>query len=173
MRCFVALWPDPAARARLAALTAEQQARFPQARPMRTENLHLTLAFIGELDEPQARAVAQAVAGIDSLPFDWTLDRIGAFARAQVLWAGGPRSEALEALAARARATLDALAIHFDRKPFVAHVTLLRDLPRAQANKAVQPIAPPLLWHAARPVLLRSATEAGRLRYVEVAPPSG
>ncbi|MFN7573384.1 MAG: RNA 2',3'-cyclic phosphodiesterase [Betaproteobacteria bacterium] len=173
MRCFVALWPDPATRARLAALTAEQQARFPQARPMLAENLHLTLAFIGELDDPQARAVAQAVARIDCTPLDWTLDRVGAFARAQVLWAGGPRSEPLDALAAQVRATLDALAIRYDRKLFAAHVTLLRDLPRAQASKAAQPIAPPPLWHAARPVLLRSATEAGRLRYVEVAPPTG
>lgn len=170
MRSFVALWPDAAARARLAVLAAEQQARFPQARAMRSENLHLTLAFIGELAEPDARAVAQAVARIDTPPFDWTLDCIGAFARARVLWAGGSRSEPLEALAAQVRARLDALAIRYDRKPFAAHVTLLRDLPRALAEQAGQPLAPPIAWHAARPVLLHSTTEDGRLRYRELAP---
>ena len=168
MRCFVALWPDAAARARLAALADEQGTLHRGARAMRAENLHLTLAFIGELDEPRARAAAQAVVRLEAPPFVWTLERLGVFARARVLWAGGPRCEALEALATRVRAALDALAIAYDRKPFAAHATLLRNLPRSAAHTAASPIAPPIVWRAARPVLLRSATEAGRLRYVEV-----
>jgi 2'-5' RNA ligase len=167
MRCFVALWPDDAARARLAQLAAGQQARFAPARAMRAENLHLTLAFIGEADEPTATAVAAALRAIEVVPFDWRLDTLGAFERAQVLWAGGPREPRLDALAAAVRARLDALAVRYDRTPFLAHVTLLRDLPRAQAATAAQPLEPPIAWPVTRPVLLRSSTEPGGLRYIE------
>ena len=46
-RCFVALQPDEAALDRLDRLAGEEHARFPSARRVRRENLHLTLAFIG------------------------------------------------------------------------------------------------------------------------------
>ena len=129
-RCFVALQPDEAALDRLDRLAGEEHARFPSARRVRRENLHLTLAFIGALEADRARLVAAALAGQTATPFDWLLDSVGAFAGARVLWVGGADAQ-LEALAARARALLDELAVRFDRKPFVAHVTLLRDLPRA------------------------------------------
>lgn len=170
MRCFVALWPDDAARERLAAVAREQQRRFPRARAMRAENLHLTLAFIGELDETRAAKVA---AVLDALPFEsfgWTLDAVGAFDRARVLWAAGPDCAPLAALAQRVRALLDELRVRYDRKPFVAHVTLLRDLTRDDARRAAAPIAPPVVWRADRPQLLQSVQREGRLRYERFVP---
>ncbi len=170
MRCFVALWPDHAARKRLVAVTREQQRRFPRARAMRPDNLHLTLAFIGELDTARA---AQVAAELDRLPFEsftWTLDAVGAFDRARVLWAAGPDCVALAALAQRVRALLDVMHMPYDRKPFVAHVTLLRELTRDEARRAAAPIAPPIVWRADRPQLLQSAQRDGRLCYERVAP---
>lgn len=170
MRCFVALWPDDAARERLAAIAREQQRRFARARAMRAENLHLTLAFIGELDETRAAKVAAA---LDALPFEsfaWTLDAVGAFERAHVLWAAGPDCAPLAVLAQRVRALLDELHVRYDRKPFVAHVTLLRDLARADARRAAAPIAPPVVWRADRPQLLQSVQREGRLRYERFVP---
>jgi 2'-5' RNA ligase len=170
MRCFVALWPDDAARERLAAVAREQQRRFPRARAMRPENLHLTLAFIGELDAARA---AQIAAELDALPFEsfaWTLDAVGAFERARVLWAAGPDCAPLAALAQRVRTLLNELHVAYDRKPFVAHVTLLRDLTREESRRAAGPIAPPIVWHADRPQLLQSAQREGCLRYERVAP---
>lgn len=170
MRCFVALWPDDAARERLAAVAREQQRRFPRARAMRAENLHLTLAFIGELDAARAAQVAGA---LDALPFEsfaWTLDAVGAFERARVLWAAGPDCAPLAVLAQRVRALLDQLHVRYDRKPFVAHVTLLRDLARDDARRAAAPIAPPVAWRAARPQLLQSVQRDGPLRYERFVP---
>ncbi len=168
-RCFVALQPDEAALDRLDRLAGEEHARFPSARRVRRENLHLTLAFIGALEADRARLVAAALAGQTATPFDWLLDSVGAFAGARVLWVGGADAQ-LEALAARARALLDELAVRFDRKPFVAHVTLLRDLPRAAAGDAARRIEPPILWRARAPLLLESRTDAGGVRYLPLAP---
>ncbi len=98
LRCFVALQPDQAALERLDRLADEQHARFPMARRMRRENLHLTLAFIGALQAERARQVAARLAVEEPSPFDWSLDELGAFAGARVLWVGGAEAQ-LEALA--------------------------------------------------------------------------
>jgi len=167
IRCFVALQPDEAARDRLDQLAREQQARFPAARRMRRENMHLTLAFIGALDAELAQQVAARLAAEPFAPFDWTLDAIGAFAGARVLWAGGSNAQ-LQALAARARRLLDDLNVPFDRKPFVTHVTLLRNVPREAAREAAHAIVPPIPWHAGAPVLLESRIDVQGLRYTPV-----
>jgi len=167
IRCFVALQPDEAARARLDAVAAEQHRRYPAARRMRAENLHLTLAFIGALGLSQAREVAARLSALRHEPFDWALDAVGSFGRARVLWAGGMDAR-LDALASQARQLLDELGVAYDRKPFVAHVTLLRKLPRAATLEPPRRIEPPIVWRARQPVLLESRAEADGTRYVPV-----
>lgn len=167
IRCFVALQPDQAALDRLDQLACEQQARFPSARRMRRENLHLTLAFIGALDADRARQVAARLAAEPTAPVEWSLDSVGAFAAARVLWVGGNDAR-LEALAARSRRLLDDLGVPFDRKPFVAHVTLLRNVPREAAREAIRRLEPPIAWHAGPPVLLESSAGAEGIRYLPV-----
>ena len=169
IRCFVALQPDQGALQWLDRLAAEQHARIPAARRTRRENLHLTLAFIGALEADRAREVAARLATEACMPFDWSLDAVGAFGGARVLWAGGA-SPQLDALAARARRLLDELDVRYDRKPFVAHVTLLRNVPRDAASHAAHRLEPPILWHARAPVLLESRTDANGVRYLPVAP---
>lgn len=56
IRCFVALAPDSATRQRLQALP-----RMGRARPVLPEDLHLTLAFLGDLDAERAHALARAL----------------------------------------------------------------------------------------------------------------
>ena len=51
------------------------------------ENMHLTLAFIGDYPEPQA--VMDALSGVEFAPFDLALDGIGSFG--DLWWAGWKR----------------------------------------------------------------------------------
>jgi 2'-5' RNA ligase len=171
LRCFVALQPEAAARDRLDELALAQHGRFPHARRMRGDNLHLTLAFIGALDAAVARRLAQQLAEQTVEPFDWALGDVGAFDRARVLWVGGADVR-LDALAMRVRRLLDRLDVRYDRKPFVAHVTLLRKLPRSAGNAALR-VEPPILWRAAAPVLLQSTTDRDGTRYTPVAAAAG
>lgn len=212
MRCFVALWPDAAARAQLSALTARLRQQWPSARPMQPFNLHLTLAFIGELEHSTARRVAACVgaAGASTPPgvcpglqpldgaaaraqrpdapvsalsasssqtgqaavvpdgaWPWSIDRLGSFAAARVLWAGGAPDARLVQLATQARRQLDALGVTYDRQPFVPHVTLLRNVPRAPPP-ALPPVEPPILWLVTQPHLVQSVSTERGVRYINL-----
>ena len=100
------------------------------------ENLHLTLAFIGEWPEDVTACLPPV-----GEPFALTLSHIGVFQRAKVLWAGVEPCPALDALAARARQNLQAAGIPFDPQPFNPHITLIRKpvLPDAALLGTIRP----------------------------------
>ncbi len=166
LRCFVAAWPDAATRVRLDAVRAQQARRWPSARPVPLANLHLTLAFIGQVPPARLRALQPSIDQIAVAPFDWTLDRLGVFGEARVLWIGGAAPNALAQLAARVRSVLDAAALRYDPKPFVPHVTLLRHCPGTRlADSAVDPI----VWPVREVRLVVSQSSPSGVRYVNAA----
>jgi RNA 2',3'-cyclic 3'-phosphodiesterase len=168
MRCFLAAWPDESVRGRCAELTEALRAHTDHGRVMRAENLHLTLAFIGDLPDEAGARVAAACAQMPPLSCDWQLDAIGFFARSRVLWAGGAATPDLGAIADGARALLDGLRVAYDRKPFVPHVTLLRDVRRFDGPRD---LAPPIPWPVREIALYRSGRDDKGARYFRVAPP--
>ena len=136
---------------------------------MRRDNLHLTLAFIGELDADTARRIAALISKDTWQPVAWTVDRIGVFGKARVLWAGSGDDPHLASIASKVRALLDELQVRYDHKPFVPHVTLLRNLSRAAPGTA-QVIDPPIEWQALHPVLLHSIHDESGTRYIALGP---
>jgi 2'-5' RNA ligase len=167
MRCFLAAWPDAAARRRCADLVEALRPQVDHGRAMRPENVHLTLAFIGELPDAVGARVAAACGELVPSDVDWQLDAIGFFARPRVLWAGGALTPALADTAARARALLDRMKVAYDRKPFVPHVTLLRDVRRFEGSRAIDP---PIAWPVREVALYRAGRDERGARYFRVAP---
>ncbi len=86
------------------------------------ENLHLTLAFIGEY--PDAQRVMDALNSFAFYPFTLALDGMGRFK--DLWWVGLEESAALTALSRRVRRALAENGIPFDRKRFTPHITLIR-----------------------------------------------
>jgi 2'-5' RNA ligase len=86
------------------------------------ENLHLTLAFIGEV--PDVEPVTDALSALSFTPFELSLEGLGRFG--DLWWAGMRTSPPLEALARRVRRALAEGGIPFDRKRFSPHITLIR-----------------------------------------------
>jgi 2'-5' RNA ligase len=156
MRCFVAAWPDRATRQSLEQLLDKLRAQVPAARPMQARNLHLTLAFIGELDSAAATRPAQSIDDLALQPLDWAVDSLGWFPRARAAWAGGPTNPALEASVNAVRTQLDALGVAYDRKAFVAHVTLFRDV---RAFACSGPLAEPIPWRTEHVALYAAARD--------------
>jgi len=166
LRLFFAVVPDAGARAALAAL-ARDVAQAVRGRPPPAENLHLTLAFLGQVSAARRAALAAigAAAAAAAPPFLLTLDRVGAFRGAGIAWAGADRAPAeLLQLVAALNDGLAAAGLPVERRPFHPHVTLAR-----RGTRAPEGIAPaPLSWRVDRLVLMASDTLSAGPRYREV-----
>lgn len=88
------------------------------------QNLHMTLAFIGECKD--AEAVKAAMRTVKVKPFRVTLSEAGCFG--DLLWAGAKGNQGLNGTAKAVRDALDAAGIAYDRQKFVPHVTLIRKM---------------------------------------------
>ena len=165
MRCFIAAWPDPLTRVALTAVSDDVRQRVAHRRATRIDDLHLTLAFIGNLDDEDAFAVADAIAKVRFRPFTWRLDTLGLFDDAGVVWVGAARPpvKPLIALTARARAVLDGFGLDYDRRPLAPHVTLLRGVRRFEIERV-----PPIVWRLDSIALYHSAPIAKAARYARV-----
>ena len=86
------------------------------------ENLHLTLAFIGEYGNPDT--VLDAISSVSFSPFTIQLDGAGNFY--DTYWAGVTPNNELTHCVRRLRRALAENNIPFDRKNFVPHITLVR-----------------------------------------------
>lgn len=88
------------------------------------ENMHLTLAFIGEY--PDADLVLEALSEVPFAPFDLCLDGVGSFG--DLWWAGLKESIPLAAVTRKVRRVLAEHGIPFDRKKSLPHITLIRKM---------------------------------------------
>ena len=122
MRLFVAIQLSDEMKAALCATQREMSRRGVRGNFTPEENLHLTLAFIGEY--PDAEAVMEALSAVDFAPFDLALEGLGCFG--DLWWEGLSGSDALLALANKVRRALAERGIPFDRKRFSPHITLIR-----------------------------------------------
>ena len=165
-RVFFALWPSAVATERLASLAREVAARTGGRAPP-PANLHVTVAFIGEVASERVerlRAIGESVAG-KAAPFALTLDCIGTFRRTGITWAGATRVP--ESLARLARNLFDALAAQgfaVEQRTFSPHVTLAR---RCRAPE-IGTLASSIGWTVTRLALNASASERDGPHYREI-----
>ncbi len=101
------------------------------------ENMHLTLAFIGEYDDPEL--VKEVVESIEIRPFEMKLKGIGAFG--DLWWAGTDNSAPLMAISRRLRRALAEAGIPFDKKKFSPHITIIRRANGRLSEEATDEIA--------------------------------
>lgn len=86
------------------------------------DNMHLTLAFIGDYDDSDY--VKSVIESIEIRPFEIKLKGIGAFR--DLWWAGLEDSSPLMAVSRKLRRALAEEDIPFDRKKFSPHITIIR-----------------------------------------------
>ena len=143
MRCFVAIEIPEEIRASLGALRGRFRKQGPHASWVRTENMHLTLRFLGNLDEAQRARyrdeLAARLAGFG--PLRIAVRGTGVFPNARrpsVLWAGARVEDGdLEGVQRQTEAAAQAIGLARETKSFHAHITLARIRnPRKPGNLA-------------------------------------
>ena len=134
MRLFIATDLDDAAREAVAALQWRLRRRVGDGSSLKwtkPEQMHVTLAFMGEVDEVQSAKLIVAMQPRPAQPvFDAAFERIGVFplrAAPKVLWLGvGAGAAEMTALQGEIAARVERLGVPLDRRPFQPHLTLAR-----------------------------------------------
>ena len=131
--------------------------------PVAAANMHMTLAFLGEVSAEKQRALAAMAGRIRQPGFTLHLDDAGQWLRSRVVWLGTrqpPRG--LLQLANMLRAQAARSGCYQSPQPFHPHLTLLRN-----AGQAVSIPAPGLHWDfpVTEFVLYESRYAGGRTRY--------
>lgn len=130
MRLFVGLALPLHLKVRLAPLMTG----LPGARWVPPENLHLTLRFIGEVDEREAALLEEALSTIERPPFDLQVAGCGIFAHRrgpEAVWIGVASTPPLVDLQAAIERAAVRSGLAPEEKRFRPHITLahLKDVP--------------------------------------------
>lgn len=142
MRLFVALDLRDEVRQHMRELIARLKPKFPKAKWVRPEGMHITLKFIGYVDEEKAHSIAAALHKIHLTdPVDMTFRGVGFFPNERsprVMWCGIEASPNLAELAAAIETKLEPLEIEPESREFAPHLTLARIPEPKRAGKLVQ-----------------------------------
>lgn len=161
-RLFFALWPDAATRAALVSVQ-QQLAAQVGGRSSHSDDLHITLAFLGAVPVQRLPCVYAAGDGVRALVHQLVLTRQGYWPGPRVAWlAPGATPPELARLVDDLWQRLGPCDLVREARPYRPHVTLLRkagSLPDAGMGDVIA-------WPAADFVLAQSIQAApGASRY--------
>jgi RNA 2',3'-cyclic 3'-phosphodiesterase len=173
-RVFLALPLDDETRHALAMVIRRALPEGIPGRPVRPEEWHVTLRFLGEVDEPTVDRVMAALEGAQLGPaFTMRLGGLGAFPKAsaaQVLWVGlHEGAEQATALAERADEALVAAGLDPQDRPYRPHLTVSRLRPSESVRRVIDGAGTiDIRWKVDRVVLYETRLRRGGARYREL-----
>jgi 2'-5' RNA ligase len=146
MRLFTAIEIPPALRADLARL----QNGVPGARWVEPENFHVTLRFVGEVDNAIASDIDAQLARIGAIGFELAIKGVGYFAdgaKLRALYAAVENNPALEHLQQKVESAISRAGVRPEGRRYTPHVTLARFSGRQDAgHHLAQFMASHSLW---------------------------
>lgn len=146
-RAFFALWPPAGLAQGLARLISGLPGRASLA-----EDIHLTLAFVGDLDQASLERLQAHCADLVLPRTELRVGGLGYWQHNHILWAALAAWPApLAAFVTELHARLAAAGLPQEARPFMPHLTLLRQaaLPACLALPGALPAWPVKSWHLA------------------------
>ena len=102
---------------------------IPGARWVASDQIHLTVRFIGEVDGSLFHDIKNGLEEVSIPPFDLQLKGVGHFPPRgvpRVIWVGLEKSEPLQHLRKKIDATLLKIGVEPERRKFSPHITIAR-----------------------------------------------
>ncbi|UTW58540.1 RNA 2',3'-cyclic phosphodiesterase [Kordiimonas sp. SCSIO 12603] len=115
----------------------ETRGGVEEAHWQRDDQLHLTLAFIGDVSKNTMREVEDELARVSFDPFELSLSGVGMFGKPgnpKALWAGVGNKKPLKHLHEKILQALEPLELELDYRKYRPHVTLARFRKQAQSR---------------------------------------
>jgi 2'-5' RNA ligase len=161
-RLFFAIWPDESVVQHLKQL-AEPVMQTTSGKITPPENWHLTLAFLGNIDQSHKQCMEKAATQIQSTHFTLTFEQFGYWSKNRILWLGVDKTpDTLTDLVKQLNQQLYPCGYSPEIRPFKAHLTLMR---KAFLTKALPPIFQPVVWMVDHFCLVRSTIDAKGASY--------
>lgn len=136
----------------------------------RTENFHITLAFLGEIPEARVREIRGIIneATKDIKPFEFKIGGLGRFRRngGDIYWLGVEKKRELTELADRLCQKLRSSGFIIEDRAFKPHLTLGREV--VLSCKPNSLTMPELFCPVSRVSLMSSQRIRGILTYTEI-----
>ena len=163
-RYFFALWPDELTRDKLADICAHLPPG--SGKLVAKRNLHITLAFLGSLDEAVVEKLRRGADLIKGDSFTLQFDQLGWWRKPQVAWLGAAHPpQALPDLVAAVNRLLETHAIKPDDRPYQPHLTIARKV----ANLPLEFAFDPVIWPVRSFCLVQSRTLPAGAEYEVIA----
>ena len=161
MRLFIAIQLSDEIKKALVGYMHDLKKQGVEGNYVPAQNLHMTLAFIGEYDNPgQIKEILLSLL----LPEFWlSLSEKGNFGN--ILWAGVKGNQKLAAYVKALRAALSAEEVPCDTDKFIPHITLIR---KASAKKPIQTPLPKADMMVKKASLMKSEQKNGKVSYREL-----
>jgi 2'-5' RNA ligase len=160
-RLFFALWPTQAIQTAMYDL-GQQLSSNIAGRLIQASNLHITLAFIGNVPPTTKHCLQQAATTINEHAFTLYLDKLGYWEKPRIVWLGASQlPDALSKLVTQLNTQLRPCDYRPDARPYQAHVTLFREV----TSSRKLPVVPPLIWSVNDFCLIRSITSQQGVQY--------
>lgn len=151
-RLFFAVWPSPEIQ-RALGQWGEVLQRNCGGRAVPARNIHLTLVFLGDVARGRTETLETLAATVAGAPFGLTVDHVAFWRHNHIAWAGVLECPAaLTRLVGQLEQLLSEAGFQIDRRPYVPHITLVRNARRAPAQRSSRPIQ----WPVERFALMES-----------------
>lgn len=161
MRLFIAIRLSDEMKKALVTCMHDLKKQGVEGNYVPAQNLHMTLAFLGEYDDPAK--VKEVIRKVPLPEFRLALSEKGNFGN--ILWAGVKGNQKLKTYVKDLRAALAAEGIPFDKEKFVPHITLIR---KVSAKKPYQAHLPKADMTVKKASLMRSEQKNGKMVYKEL-----
>ena len=161
MRLFIAIRLSDEMEKALVACMHDLKKQGVNGKYVPAQNLHLTLAFIGEYDDPGK--VKKVMESVPLQPFRLSISEKGNFGN--LLWAGVKGNQKLKTYVKDLRTALKEAGIPFDNDKFVPHITLIR---KAVSGKPYQVNLSRSEMLVKKVSLMKSEIRNGKVSYREL-----
>ncbi len=160
-RLFFAIQPDNAIQATLGDI-AKHQSRQSGGRPVKPENIHLTLLFLGQIPVDRIEILKAASGNFAAQAFELTIQRTLYWKRNQIIVASAdPCPSALFSLENALKTAVHVAKFSFDERTFKPHITLVRKAKRHTATDFQNPVR----WQVTELQLIQSIQTERGMRY--------
>lgn len=159
-RLFFALWPDPQVRAEI----YDYVSGIPleNSRLVAESNTHITLAFLGNVDEETSARLIAAASNVSIAPFAISLDQIGWWRKPKIAWlAPSSYPDELSRLATDLHKLSEDCGVSMEARPYRPHLSFARKVTKAVSGNLHRPIS----WNINEFCLLESKSSRSGLEY--------